>query len=100
MISKEEIQKLAELARIEIKDGEMESLRNEIDAILDYVGQVRSVAGGRDSVFSPNRKKAIGGVINVMRDDTDPTASGTYSKELIAEFPNREGDYLKVKKIL
>ena len=45
MISKEEIKKLADLARIDIKDEEIEGLRGEMDAILDYVGQVKSVTG-------------------------------------------------------
>lgn len=94
MISKEEIKKLAGLARIEVKEDEIESLRGEMDAILDYVGQVKSVAG--DS----KEETEIGTLRNVMREDENPAEAGTYSKELIAEFPNKEGDYLKVKKIL
>ena len=94
MISKEEIKKLADLARIDMKDEEVESLRGEMDAILDYVGQVKSVTGDL------KEDTEIGSPRNVMRDDIDPIESETYSKELIAEFPQKEGDYLKVKKIL
>jgi aspartyl-tRNA(Asn)/glutamyl-tRNA(Gln) amidotransferase subunit C len=94
MISKEEIKKLADLARIDIKDGEVESLRGEMDAILDYVGQVKSV------IVNERETSAKDDVVNVMREDENPTAPGTCAKELIAEFPEKEGDYLKVKKIL
>lgn len=94
MISKEEIKKLAELARIDIEEKEMENLAGEMDAILDYVGQVKSVVG--------NLKEAdeFDGLKNVMREDENPTEPGTYNKELIAEFPDKENNYLKVKKIL
>ncbi len=94
MISKEEIKKLADLARIDVKDEEIENLRGEMDAILGYVGQVKSVTGDlREDV-------EIGSLRNVMRDDTDPAEPETHSKELIIEFPQKEGGYLKVKKIL
>ena len=37
MISKEDIKKLADLARIDIKDEEAENLGKEMDDILEYV---------------------------------------------------------------
>lgn len=104
MISTEEIKNMAGLARIEIKDEEAEALAEEVGSILDYVAEVKEIAGGNsgeiDSVPPLNDKRGLGGDINVMRDDDNPNEGGTYSKDLIAEFPNKEGDYLKVKKIL
>lgn len=102
MISKEEIKKLADLARIDIEEGEQKKLASEIDVILGYVGQIKSVVGGEveGSVPPLDHKRGLGGVINVLREDTNPTESETYSKELIAEFPKAQNNYLKVKKIL
>lgn len=101
MISKEEIKKLADLARIEIGEAEQEKLAGEMDAILDYVAQVKSVSEQDDAGSSSLAVRGESGeVINVLREDQNPTESGTYNKELIAEFPNKDGDYLKVKKIL
>lgn len=94
MISKEEIKKLAELARIEIKEEELKSLRAEIDSILDYVGQVKSVAGERGD------KVEIGPLYNVMREDENPNESGAYTKAIFSEAPAMQDGYLKVKKIL
>ena len=94
MISKDEIKKLADLARISIEDEEAVELAGEIDMILGYVGQVKSVTG------EMKERVNMEALRNVMREDANPTESGTYSKELIAEFPQKEGDYLKVKKIL
>jgi len=94
MISKDEIKKLADLARIEIPENELESLAGEIDAILGYVGQVKSISGDVAGGVE------VGVVKNVWREDANPTDPETYSKELIAEFPQSERNYLKVKKIL
>lgn len=93
-ISKEDVKKLAELARIEMKDNEVEELSKEMDSILGYVSQVQEVVGE-----SANDVE-IGFVRNIMREDENPNEGGTYSKEIIAEFPDKEGDLLKVKKIL
>ncbi len=94
MISKEEVQKLAELARLEISEGEVEALQKDISKILDYVGQVSAVPAleGRDS-----------SVQNVMRPDTpreenDPLAHTRDA--ILAELPKREGDYALVRKII
>ena len=99
MISKEEIKKLADLARIEIKDDEAETFGGEISAILNYVKSVDEFqSSGMDVSFS-EQVEGKGGV-NIFRPDEDPNESGTYSNELIAEFPRQEKNYLKVKKIL
>jgi aspartyl/glutamyl-tRNA(Asn/Gln) amidotransferase C subunit len=107
MISKEEIKKLADLARIEIGDIEAEKLGGEMDAVLGYLNQVKEITEGKEADTSLNVRGVetksggdINGMVNVLREDTNPTESETHSKELIAEFPASEGNYLKVKKIL
>jgi aspartyl-tRNA(Asn)/glutamyl-tRNA(Gln) amidotransferase subunit C len=97
MISKEEIKKLADLARIDIEDKEVQNLGDEMDAILEYVGQVKSITKEEDT---ENPHRELGYVMNIMREDQNPTEPETYSKGLIAEFPDSENNYLKVKKIL
>lgn len=94
MISKEEIKKLADLARIEIKEEEQEKLASEMEAILGYIGQIKSV------VANTKTENEAGAVRNVFREDENPSESETYSQDLIAEFPESENNYLKVKKIL
>jgi aspartyl-tRNA(Asn)/glutamyl-tRNA(Gln) amidotransferase subunit C len=43
MISREEVDELALLARLELGDAEAERLRGELSAILDYVAQLAGV---------------------------------------------------------
>ncbi len=94
MISTEEIKKLAGLARIEIKEEELAGLGNDMDSILEYVSQVKEISSEVEEMIE------LGDNFNVWREDNNLNEPGKFSKELIAEFPHREGDYLKVKKIL
>ena len=94
MISKDDIKKLADLARIEIGDEEASQLAGDMDSILGYVGQVSAVAGEMKEGVE------LGPVFNVMREDGDPTPPGTHTDVLLAEAPETKDGYLKVKKIL
>jgi len=88
-----EIEKLAALARIEVSSEEKESLRNEINAILEYVKQIQAVSGTEG-------EKETGILMNVLREDTNPHLSGVFTEAILDEVPKREGNYVKVKKIL
>ena len=88
-----DIEKLAKLARIELTDAEKESFAKDLDSILKYVDQIKEVA-------TEDKPAEVGPVYNVMRDDINPYESGVYAEKLRAQFPDREGDFLKVKQIL
>ncbi len=91
MISKDDIKKLADLARIEIGENEAEKLAKEAEAILGYVSEVEEVDGDDTVKNSQN--------INVMRNDEVLEPFST-AEEIIEQFPEKEGRLLKVPKIL
>ncbi len=94
-ITTEEIEKLAMLARIALSPEEKERMRGEVDSILEYVATIQKVseaAGARTPSIVAQR--------NVMREDANPHESGIYTEALVSSAPRREGNYLKVKKIL
>lgn len=93
MSLQETIQKLAKLARIGLKEGEDQKLAKDIESILGYVSEIQTVSGD-DVVATP------GPLRNVMRDDGPATPSGINTEKLLASAPSREGQYIKVKKIL
>jgi aspartyl-tRNA(Asn)/glutamyl-tRNA(Gln) amidotransferase subunit C len=95
-MNSDEIKKISELARLEVGSAEATALALEIEAILGYVSQVKDVVGTR----LDEEGVVLGQVVNVFREDISPTEPGTFSQELINEFPQKQGDYLKVKKIL
>lgn len=93
MISIEEVEKLAQLARIELGDEEKEQFQKEIGAILDYVSELKEApADGGETVATPEH-------VNQLREDEKPHETGLYSKELIEEAPRSEKGFVKVKKI-
>ena len=93
-MNKEKVLNLAKLARIEIGDEEAESLSHEFDTILGYVGEVKGATDNRQ----PTTNDDI--IRNVLREDTEPHESGLYTKKILEQAPAKEGDYIKVKKIL
>ncbi len=92
MVNKEEIKNLASLARMGLGDEEAESLTKELDSILDYVGQIKESKTDDISVVPVLR--------NVMRDDIPKNADREYTEDILNNAPAREGNFLKVKKIL
>lgn len=102
MISKEEVLKLAELARLKLDEGEVESLQKDISNILDYVGQVSAVSTKGDAL-TPRLSKTSPLLRNVMREDTPRGTGDTLlgkEEALRAAFPKREGQYNVVRKII
>ncbi|MCX6820056.1 MAG: Asp-tRNA(Asn)/Glu-tRNA(Gln) amidotransferase subunit GatC [Candidatus Adlerbacteria bacterium] len=96
MISKEEIEKLAELSRLKLGEEEIAALQKDISSILDYVGQISALEGGEI-------KKEVGLNHNVMREDIPYVKENPLleSRDAVLEaLPKREGDYAVVRKIL
>jgi aspartyl/glutamyl-tRNA(Asn/Gln) amidotransferase C subunit len=99
MLTKEEIDNLATLARLELSDTEKADLQTDISNILEYVGQLSSASVGGDE----ENIKVAGIVHNVMREDVVRDAGDTMAgKESAVKeaFPKREGEYNVVRKII
>jgi len=93
-MKKEDIHQLANLSRIAVSDTEVEALQSEIGSILEYVGQIQEMTG------TVNGKKTPGAVFNKMRSDEVTNEPGTYTEAILGEMPTRDGNFMKVKKIL
>jgi len=106
MISKQDIQDLAELARLQVDDREVEALQKDMAGILEYVETVSAVEIPNISTnmgVSTIEQMDPGAPRNVMRDDT-PRKEGDplWAKEeaLRQAFPTREGGYNVVRQII
>ena len=99
MISREELEGLAQLARLKLTETEAAGLQKDISSILDYVGQL----GGGSATIASKDEKEKPLLRNVLREDTPHSAqSPLYQTEesLRAAFPTREGEYNVVRKII
>lgn len=96
MIEIKDIEKLAELSRLEIPQEEKEGFRKDLESILKYVGQIEDANIKSDAVDTSSASL----VRNVLREDVEPHETGIFTDALLAEAPSKEDGYIKVKKIL
>ena len=95
MISKEEVKKIAKLARLELAEKEIEKMQKDLSAILDYFNLLKKAPSPAKIL----KHKNLGGQAgNLRRDEIIP--SNDISYELIAAAPDKKEDYIKVKTIL
>lgn len=94
-ITREDVDKLAELSRIEMSDAEKKEVQADLESILEYVSEIQEVAADE-----PPESERIGVLKNVMREDEAPHQERTYTNDMVESAPQSEGDYIKVKKIL
>ena len=93
-MQKTDIQHLAKLARIKVGDEEVADLQKDIDAVLEYVSVIDEITATAEMT------KKVGPVYNVFRSDEVTCEPGSHTEDLLKEAPERDGNYLKVKKIL
>ncbi|MFA6524429.1 MAG: Asp-tRNA(Asn)/Glu-tRNA(Gln) amidotransferase subunit GatC [Candidatus Paceibacterota bacterium] len=86
-----DVEKLAELAKIEISDTEKETLLKDLDGILGYVKQIESIEVKDVNIEYENK--------NVWREDV-PISSVFSSELIINQFPDSQDGFIKVKKIM
>ena len=87
-----DVEKLAELARIEVSEAEKKELLKDLKAILGYVSEIESV-----TVAEMAGEYELH---NVMREDTGAHQAGIYTDQLLAEAPETKDGFIKVQKIL
>ncbi len=93
MITLKDVEKLAALSRIKITPAEATEFAKDIDSIVGYVKEIQKVSETASKKEMPLHR-------NIFRADLNPHESGLFTEILLAEAPEREGKYLKVKKIL
>ena len=92
-INKEEVKKVAHLARLELDDNEINNHAEQLEKILDYIRQLETI----DTDEVPCTTRAIE-VINVFR--KDEKRNSECNEELLELAPSREDKYFKVPKII
>ena len=92
-INKEEVKKVAHLARLELNEHEINNHAEQLEKILEYIKQLERI----DTDGVPSTTRAIE-VINVFRKDEKKSSDCT--EELLELGPSREDKYFKVPKII
>lgn len=93
MLTKEDIENLATLARLEVADDEKVAFAATLGPILAYVGEVSAVTTSGEEV------PRVGELRNVMREDGPARDGGTFTDAILKNAPQTENGFVKVKQI-
>jgi aspartyl-tRNA(Asn)/glutamyl-tRNA(Gln) amidotransferase subunit C len=92
MISKEEVKKIAKLARLAISDKEILKDQKEMSLILEYIKKMEEV-----DVSGVNPTSHPFSLENVTRED-EPQKD--FCRDLLEMAPDKKDNFVKVKSIL
>lgn len=93
MISRQEVQHIAKLARLGLTEKETEKYQKELSSILDYIEKLKEVD---TSGVKPTSHSIL--IENVMRKDENQDSR--ISQKLMELAPETKNGHLKVKSIL
>ena len=92
-ISSDEVKKVAQLARLELNESEINQHAEQLEKILGYIKQLEKI----NTENVPCTTRAIE-VVNVLRKDEKKDYEN--SEELLDLAPSREDKFFKVPKII
>jgi aspartyl-tRNA(Asn)/glutamyl-tRNA(Gln) amidotransferase subunit C len=95
MLSKQETQHIAKLARLGLSEEEIIKYQKDLSDILGYIDKLKEVDIDGVAPFADSAASA-----NVLRQDEAMPRSPQKTGELRQAFPEAKNGYLKVKSIL
>lgn len=95
LISKDDVQHVAQLARLALSESEKSQFTEELNAILGYVKEIEEVEIDNYERFDHYNLRE-----NRFREDELKEASDEDKNAIRNLFPKKEGDSLKVKETL
>ena len=93
MISREDVAHVARLARLALTEAELETMREQLNAILAHIDALKAV----DTTGVEPTSHAVP-QFNVMREDEPRPCFPV--EEMLANAPDRAGDFFRVPRII
>ncbi|HSX46026.1 MAG TPA: Asp-tRNA(Asn)/Glu-tRNA(Gln) amidotransferase subunit GatC [Candidatus Saccharimonadia bacterium] len=93
-LTREDVLKLARLARLDLSEAEIEEFRTELSSILDYVEQLQGV-----DVAGLKPTNQVTGLTNVMRED-EVKEYGYAPLDLLKNVPATEANQIKARRMI
>lgn len=94
MLTKEEVKNIALLARIGIKENEVEKYQKDLSLVLDFFRELETVK--TDGVEPIGH---ITGMVGVARTDQAEDFGSTGKAEIIKNVPETKNGFVKVKSV-
>jgi len=92
-LSREEVLHIAALAKVGVTDADVENFREQLSNILENFEALKKV----DTSGVPPSSQSIDLENVIMSDEVQPSLS---MEQVLANAPQREGDFIKVKIVL
>jgi aspartyl-tRNA(Asn)/glutamyl-tRNA(Gln) amidotransferase subunit C len=93
-ISKQEVEHIANLARLELSDKEKEKFSKQLSEILDFVKKIQEV-----DLSKVEPTAQITGLLNVVRPDVVKKCEDEIMAHLIEMAPEKSDNLIKVKPV-
>ena len=93
MISRQDVEHVARLARLELSDAELERMREQLNAILGYIDKLREL-----DVTNVEPTSHAVPLVNVMREDE--VVPCLPQDQMLANAPDRVGELFRVPRII
>jgi len=94
-ITNKEVEYVARLARLELTDEEKEKYTGQLEHILGYIGQLNQL----DTAQVPPTSHVLP-LANVWREDVARPLSPEDVERLLANAPDRDDNFFRVKKVI
>jgi len=93
-LTKQEVEHIAKLARLELADKEKEKFRTQLSEILDYVKKLQKV-----DLSKVEPTAQVTGLLNVTRQDLVEKGDNETMARLVKMAPDKEDNLVKVKSV-
>ncbi|MFC1663589.1 Asp-tRNA(Asn)/Glu-tRNA(Gln) amidotransferase subunit GatC [Patescibacteria group bacterium] len=98
MITKKEAQHIAKLARLDLKEKEMQKFQKEFSVILNYFASLKKLDVSKvEPTFQSVQSSSEAGMGGVKEDSCSPFSK---TEKLIQMSPEKKKRYVRVKAIL
>ena len=94
MISTEEVQHIADLARLGLTSEEIEKLQRDLSSVLDYIDKLKKV-----DISSVDPAKHLFFLDNKIIKQEECEKGSDSAKKIIDQAPSTKNGYIKVKSI-
>ena len=95
LLSKQKIQHIAKLARLDLTAAELEKYGGQLSGVLDYIDQLKEV-----DVSGVEPTAQVTGLANVLREDKVEDWEKEEIELALKDAPEKEGRFIKVKRVI
>jgi aspartyl-tRNA(Asn)/glutamyl-tRNA(Gln) amidotransferase subunit C len=93
MISRDDVLHVARLARLELSDAEIETMREQLNSILTYIDRLKEL-----DVTGVEPTAHVVPLVNVMREDE--VVPSLPQEDMLRNAPDRVGELFRVPRII